>query len=244
MHPLLKGRNAALRWIFDYFDEKNGLHKKIPAFRRFIVMIEGMNNGRNDQYATRKTLIARVQDQQNERAWEEFIEIYRRYIYAVIRNMNISEADTQDIHQKIMLKLWEKLPDLELDRITSFRGYLSTITKNEVLQFIRSSKRRVTREEKAASDATLHYLDNIRLPEIEKIEAKEWRIHLTNLALKKIEPLFSKNAIEVFRLSIQGLRTEEVSEKTGLSISTVNTLKSRVKARFNTELEFLKNDLE
>lgn len=211
---------------------------------RFIDMIDDMIKGSNDQYATRKTLIARVQDQQNERAWEEFIEIYKRYIYAVIRNMNISEADAADIHQKIMIKLWKHLPQLDINKITSFRSYLSTITKNEVLQFIRSSKRRVAREEKAANDATLSYLDNIRLPDIDKIEEKEWRIHLTNLALKNIESLFSDNAIRVFRLSITGLSTEEVSEKTGLSISTVNTLKSRVKSRFNTELEELKLDLE
>ncbi len=207
-------------------------------------MNSNSNNSKTDQYATRKTLIARVQDQQNERAWEEFIEIYRRYVYAVIRNMNISEADAQDIHQKIMLKLWEHLPKLDIEKITSFRGYLSTITKNEVLQFIRSSKRRVAREEKAAGDSTLSYLNNIRLPDIDKIADQEWRIHLTNLALKNIEHLFSENAIQVFRLSITGLSTDQVSEKTGLSISTVNTLKSRVKTRFNTELEFLKDDLE
>ena len=70
-----------------------------------------------DQYATRKTLIARVQDQQNERAWEEFIEIYKRYVYAVIRNMNISEADAADIHQKIMIKLWGHLPKLDIHKI-------------------------------------------------------------------------------------------------------------------------------
>jgi RNA polymerase sigma factor (sigma-70 family) len=197
-----------------------------------------------DQYATRKTLIARVQDQHNERAWEEFIEIYKRYVYAVIRNMNISEADAADIHQKIMLKLWEHLPKLDIGKITSFRSYLSTITKNEVLQFIRSSKRRVVREEKAANDSTLHYLDNIRLPDIDKIADQEWRIHLTNLALKNIESLFSENAIAVFKLSITGLSTDQVSVRTGLSISTVNTLKSRVKTRFNTELEKLKDDLE
>ena len=197
-----------------------------------------------DQYATRKTLIARVQDQQNERAWEEFIEIYKRYVYAVIRNMNISEADAADIHQKIMLKLWEHLPKLDIGKITSFRSYLSTITKNEVLQFIRSRKRRLAREEKAAGDSSLSYLDNIRLPDIEKIAAQEWRVHLTNLALKNIESLFSENAIQVFKLSITGLSTDEVSERTGLSVSTVNTLKSRVKTRVNTELDYLKNDLE
>lgn len=196
-----------------------------------------------DPYATRRTLIARVQDQQNERAWEEFIDVYKRYVYAVIRNMNISEADAADIHQKIMIKLWKLLPTLDISKIYSFRSYLSTITKNEVLQFIRSRKRRVAREEKAAGDSTLTYLDNIRLPELNKIAEREWRIHLTNLALKTIEPLFSENAIEVFRLSIRGLSTDDVAEKTGLSVSTVNTLKSRVKTRFNTELEFLKQDL-
>ena len=113
-----------------------------------------------------------------------------------------------------------------------------------MLQFIRSSKRRVAREEKAANDATLHYLDNIRLPELDKIADHEWRVHLTNLALKNIESLFSDNAIEVFKLSITGLSTDDVAEQTGLSISTVNTLKSRVKTRFNTELEHLKDDLE
>lgn len=198
----------------------------------------------NDEYATRKTLIARVQDQRNERAWEEFIDVYKRYIYAVIRNMNISEADAADIHQKIILKLWEHLPNLDIGKITSFRSYLSTITKNEVLQFIRSSKRRAAREEKAANDATLSYLNNIRLPDINDIADREWRIHLTNIALKNIESLFSENAIEVFRLSTTGLSAEEVAKRTGLSISTVNTLKSRVKSRFNTELEELKRDLE
>jgi RNA polymerase sigma-70 factor (ECF subfamily) len=197
-----------------------------------------------DQYATRKTLIQRVQDQQNERAWEEFIGIYKRYVYAVIRNMNISESDAEEIHQSIVLKLWEHLPKMDIDQIHSFRSYLATVTKNEVLQFIRSRKRRLAREEKAASDATLSYLDNIRLPEIEKIADREWRIHLTNLALRNIESLFSRNAIEVFRLSITGLPAAEVAERTGLSVSTVNTLKSRVKARFNTELEQLKEDLE
>ncbi len=210
----------------------------------FFAMDSDSKKRSTDQYATRKTLIHRVKDQQNERAWEEFIDIYKRFVYAVIRNMNISESDTADIHQRIMLKLWEHLPNLDLNKIHSFRSYLSAITKNEVLQFMRSSKRRVAREEKAASDRTLNYFDSIRLPDIAKIEEREWRIHLTNIAMRNVQPLFSDNAIEVFKLSIKGLSAEEISKQTGLSTSTVNTLKSRVKKRFNIELETLKNDLE
>lgn len=199
---------------------------------------------KTDPYLTRRTLIQRVHDQYDENAWEEFAQVYVRYIYAVIRNMNISVHDTEEIHQQVMIKLWKHLPNLDIDQIRRFRSYLGTITKNEVLQFIRSRKRRIAREEKAASDASLNYLNDIRLPDINQIAEEEWRIHLTNMALQNIENLFTEKAMTIFRLSIEGLHASEISKETGMTLSTVNTLKSKVRTRFTAELEQLKLDLE
>ena len=197
----------------------------------------------DDPYATRKTLIRRVQDQHNDEAWEELIGIYSRYVYSILIRMNVSESDSDELHQLIMLNLWKRLPELDVQQLR-FRNYLSTVTKNTVLNFIRSRKRRIEREEKALADSTLTYLDSIRLPEIENIAEKEWRIYLTHLALKNIEPLFSKNAIKIFKLSLKGLSAQEISTQEGISFSTVNTLKSRVKSRFKSELDQLKQELE
>ncbi len=199
---------------------------------------------KSDPYATRRTLIQRVHDQYDENAWEEFAQVYSRYIYAVIRNMNITAYDAEEIHQQVMVKLWKHLPNLDLDQIRRFRSYLGTITKNEVLQFIRSRQRRLAREEKAAGDASLDYLNKIRIPDVETIVENEWRVHLTNMALRNIENLFTENAMIIFRLSIDGLHASEIAEKTGMTLSTVNTLKSRVRTRFTAELEQLKQDLE
>ena len=69
-----------------------------------------------DQYKTRATLIQRVQNQHDEASWEEFVRVYRRYIYAIIRSMNISEADTEDILQQVLINLWKNLPKMDYQK--------------------------------------------------------------------------------------------------------------------------------
>ena len=193
---------------------------------------------------TRVTLIERVKQRYDEDAWKEFAGIYRSYIYAVIRNLHLSEHDTQEVHQKVMVKLWEKLPELDTSQIRRFRSYLAGVAKNEVKQFIRSRERRQERERNSIEDTDTLYLNSIRLPDIERIAEEEWRIHLTNLAFRRIEKDFSKKAIEVFRLSIEGLDPEAIADQVGIGRASVATLKARVKARFFMEIERLKEELD
>ncbi len=197
-----------------------------------------------DSSFTRATLIERVKRQYDEEAWKEFAQIYRSYIYAVIKNLAMSEHDTQEVHQKVMVKLWEKLPELDTSQIRRFRSYLAGVAKNEVKQFIRSRERRLEREFNSLESSDPSYLDSIRLPEIERIAEEEWKIHLTNLAFRNIEKDFSRKAIEVFRLSIEGLDPDAIAAQTGIGRPSVATLKARVKARFFMEIERLKEELD
>ena len=191
---------------------------------------------------TRVTLIERIKQRYDESAWREFAEIYRGYIYAVIRNLKLSEHDAEEIHQRVMVKLWEKLPSLDTSEIRRFRSYLAGVVKNEVKQFMRSRTRRQNRETLVAEDEGDGF-ETIRLPEIEAIAEAEWKIHLTNVALQNIAKDFSKTALEVFRLSIEGVSPDEIAERTGVARGFVATLKTRVKVRFFQEIEQLRADL-
>ena len=198
----------------------------------------------DDTNATRITLIQRIQSQYDEDAWAEFADVYSRYIYAIIRSMRISAHDAEEIHQQIIVKLWKVLPELDLNKIRRFRSYLSTITKNEVLQFIRSEKRRLERETIASCDSALDYLNAIRVSEIERIAEAEWRTYLTNMALRQIADKFSAKAIEAFRLSIHGMEPEDIATKMNLTVKSVQTFKSRVRGHFTAELKQLRDNLE
>lgn len=197
-----------------------------------------------DQYKTRETLISRVQDQHDETSWEEFVHVYRRYIYAIIRSMNINEHDTEDILQQVLINLWNSLPKMDYSKINRFRSWLSTVTKNCVTDFIRKRTRDANRLERAGQDETLTYLSSIRLPDIDHIAEREWEIHLTNLALENIESLFSGKAIEVFRLTLKGLSVEQIATELDLKENSVYRLKNRVKDRLIQEIVHLRETLE
>ncbi len=197
-----------------------------------------------DPYRTRITLIQRVKNQRDAASWEDFVRIYRNYIYAIIRNMNISNHDAEDLVQQLMLNMWNKLPKTDVEQIRYFRGWLATITKNFVTDFIRKRIREAERLEKAEKDATLSYLKAIRLPDIDRIAEREWKLHIANLALENIEPLFSGHAIEVFRLSLDGLEVQAIAKKLDLQENSVYRLRNRVKKRLILEIEQLREELD
>ncbi len=193
---------------------------------------------------TRLTLILRVKDQHDEASWEDFVRIYHGYIYAIIRKMNISATDCEDLVQQLLLKIWKKLPQTDVKEIRSFRSWLAKITRELVIDFIRKCSREAKRLEQAERDSTMSYLSAIELPDIDRIAEREWKLHLTHLALTNIEPLFLGRTIEVFRLSIEGMEIKEIAQKLDLQENSVYRLRNRVKKRLKQEIARLRDELE
>ena len=66
-------------------------------------------------YRTNATLIDRVKNQYDEASWEEFIKTYRPFIFALAGKLGVAQHDLDDVVQRILLGLWEKLPEFELE---------------------------------------------------------------------------------------------------------------------------------
>ena len=87
------------------------------------------------------TLLQKMQKQYDEAAWQEFVDAYSGYIYTIINSMNIGAADADDLRQQIFLKLWKKLPEIDLDEMFRFRSYLTVVVRNCVKDFYRKKQR-------------------------------------------------------------------------------------------------------
>ena len=193
---------------------------------------------------TRLTLIQRAQDQSDEAAWSEFVEIYKNYIYVIIRKMGINDKDCEDILQQVLLKLWKTLPDFEYGKNKSkFRTWLGTITHSSTMDFFRRQASQDRRIE-GATNAQMTHLNTINKPEIEEMAEREWRLYITNLAMNNIEQFFSGKAIDVFKMSIKGQSNQQISEDLGIKLETVYILKNRVKKRLTEEIKQLKAQYE
>ncbi|MBK1792141.1 RNA polymerase sigma factor [Persicirhabdus sediminis] len=198
-----------------------------------------------DPYKTRISLINRLKELDDNQSWDEFVTIYQGYIYTVIRNMNINEADRDELVQQVMIKLWEKIPALDsTGKKGRFRSWLSTVTRNCVIDYIRKRNRQMALMDKVTQEKERDYLNSVQVPASDLFEDESWRMHLTNKALDNIRPHFSDNAIQSFRLSLQGMEAQEIAETLDVKPESVYRLKTRVKASLIAEVKRLRAELE
>lgn len=196
-------------------------------------------------YVTRHTLLARIRDPQDSEAWKEFIDFYKNYIYVIVRSMNIKPHDADDILQQVTLKLWKNLPNhLHDPEKGRFRAWVSTVTKNTVISFIKKQQTRADKMDQAQKEEENTYLKGIKLPEIDNIAQKEWQVFVTNTALENLEDRFTVQAIQAFRMNIAGTSPEDIAKEIGVSRDSVYKYISRVKVRFIDEINYLRQGMD
>src|SRR5687768_17678080 len=116
--------------------------------------------------ATRASLLVRLRDGADAPAWQEFVRLYAPLIYGFARKRGLQDADAADLMQDVLRSVSTAVQRLDYDAARgTFRGWLFTVTRNKVLNFLDSRGRRVqaagdsgTRrrlEEHAAADGQL-----------------------------------------------------------------------------------------
>ena len=191
----------------------------------------------NDQWNTRTTLLARIKDYDDQQAWDEFVSYYRAYIYNVIRRMRFDPDEAEEITQLVLIKMWKKMPSFTLDTSRGkFRSWLSTVIRNQSVDFIRSKERSSTLR-KALSSLESEESN------IDKFIHEEWKTYLLKTAWDIITPDFEENTLKAGRLAFEGISDKEIAARLSISEATVRVHKKRIKDRLKQEVRRLNYEL-
>jgi len=140
-------------------------------------------------------------------------ELYARYrnpLMNFCKKYMRNEADAEDLIQDVFLQLWEKRHSL--DTVSSFSGYVQTMTQNKVFYTFRQS------------DIHSRFVRNMLTNGKDSMNETEDAIIDKDYAdfLDKIIDSLSPMQKKVFRLSrIEGLTYKEIAELLQISADTV-----------------------
>src|SRR5213082_840768 len=94
--------------------------------------------------ATRASLLVRLRDGADVDAWQEFVRLYAPVIYGFARKRGLQDADAADLMQDVLRSLSTAMGRLDYKPVRgTFRGWLFTVTRNKLFNFLDSRGRRV-----------------------------------------------------------------------------------------------------
>ncbi len=86
---------------------------------------------------TRSSLLLRLRDAGDQQAWTEFLEIYQPLILRLARQKGLQDADAREVTQEALIAVAGAISRWEVDpERGSFRGWLATIARNLVVNFL------------------------------------------------------------------------------------------------------------
>jgi RNA polymerase sigma-70 factor (ECF subfamily) len=197
-----------------------------------------------DSPLTRASLLLQLRDGANHGAWQEFVRLYSPVVYGYARKRGLQDADAADLMQDVMRSVSAAIGRLDYDRSRgTFRGWLFTITRNKVFNFL--SARRIRPQ--GSGDTTTNRLLAEHPDDAEA--ADDWEIEyqrrLASLAMERVRGEFQEKTWRAFWMTaVEGQEVPEVSRLVGLSSGAIYVAKSRVLARLKEEVEAMQQQEE
>lgn len=193
---------------------------------------------------TRASLLVQLRAGSNHEAWQEFVRLYGPIIYRFARKRGLQDADAADLMQDVMRSVSASIGRLEYDRKQgTFRGWLFTITRNKVFNFLSARRIRPQGSGDSATNSLLH-----SHPEGEdgsEAWEMEYQRRLAALGMERIKDEFQENTWRAFWLTaVEGVSAAEASKQLKLSPGAIYVAKSRVLARLKEAVETIRRQEE
>ena len=194
---------------------------------------------------TRATLLVRLKDSEDAGAWTEFVQLYGPVVYGFARKRGLQDSDAADMVQEVLRSVARNAERMEYDpKRGTFRGWLYTVTRNKIYNFLSSQKRRPRATGDTTSQERLEsYADPSN--EAEADWELEYQRRLSAKAMDRVKHEFQPATWEAFLgTAVEGRPAQEVGETLKMTSGAVYVAKSRVLARLRDEVQKLMAEAE
>jgi len=205
----------------------------------------------NHAYAkTRKSLIARLDNWEDQRTWDEFYQTYWRLIYSVAIKAGLRPEEAFDCVQETILSIAKqskkKLYDPEQG---SFKTWLMNMTRWRINDQFRKRKKDTAMASSGWDDerktAVIDRIEDPKGEVLERLWDVEWKKGIADAALARVKGQVSPKQYQIFDYYvIREWDATKVQDKLNVSMAQVYLAKHRVGAVLKKELAKLADEVE
>lgn len=194
---------------------------------------------------TRNTLLERAKDPSNKLAWNDFVQVYSRFIYMIVRSLGINQVDSEDITQNTLIKIWKYIPQYQYrPEHARFRTWVGKIARSQAMDYLRKLQSQNNLVEALQHENAVEDSYQMSSPEIDASIEGQWKIYVANLALKNLQSKFSNNAICAFEMYSKGKTVGEISDALAVKPDSVYKYISRVRFNLIQEVQRIENEYD
>jgi RNA polymerase sigma-70 factor (ECF subfamily) len=190
--------------------------------------------------ATRRSLVDRLKNWEDQQNWQEFFETYWRLIYGVARQSGLTDAEAQDVVQETVLTVARNITKYEREA-GSFKAWLLHTTRWRIADQFRK-REPITAKSPTRGDsggtATIE-----RIPDgfdLRTAWESEWQQHVFQAALQRVKRKADAKHYQIFDcLVVKQWPAAKVAQSLCISIAQVYIVKHRLSAQLKKEVTLL-----
>ena len=196
---------------------------------------------------TRRSLLVRLRDWEDQSSWRDFFNTYWKFIYGVAIKSGLSDSEAEDVVQETVVSIARKMPEFVYDPAKcSFKGWLMHVTRLRIIDQLR--RRQPAFRQVPAGDADSRRTPTVeRVPDVSAAEQQdaawddEWQRNLVDAAMERVKLRVKPEHYQIFHLSaVKGLKTGEVARMLQVNIGQVYLIRHRLAKEVKREVARLK----
>lgn len=199
----------------------------------------------HDFSRTRRSLLTRLKNWEDQQGWREFMDKYGRFIYALARKAGFSPEESEDVVQDTLVSVAKKIPGFRyLGEKGSFKAWLVMIVKSRIIDALRKKYRRLPSAGAGPEDGT-RLEERIAQQEDElgheAMWQQEWESYVLDTALSRVKDRLPAKHFLAFRMCCQQQKAPgEVAKALGLSLPMVYLIRHRAGRLVAAEIHHLR----
>jgi RNA polymerase sigma-70 factor (ECF subfamily) len=168
------------------------------------------------------------------------VDVYAPLVYGFARKRGLQDADAADLTQEVLRAVAGAAERLDYDpQKGSFRGWLFTVARNKLLNFLAQQRRLV----QGAGDTSAQDLLEAQ-PAGEEDEAalwdKDYERRIFAWVAERVRGGFQDSTwLAFWQTAVDGRSAKAVAESLGMTVGAVYIAKSRVLARLKEQIQEL-----